>query len=92
VIVLGFIWSRSPGEFDVRETSAWRLPKRSEKTGARLCDHGHCDSDCRNPAGQTRRLSQQRQVTPPGVYLDNIPNWEFGVLTELRDLARDAAQ
>ena len=23
-----------------------------------------------------------------GVYLDNIPNWEFGVLTELRDLAR----
>jgi hypothetical protein len=27
-------------------------------------------------------------VTPPGVYLDNIPNWEFGVLTELRDLVR----
>ena len=27
-------------------------------------------------------------ITPPGVYLDNIPNWEFGALTELRDLAR----
>ena len=27
-------------------------------------------------------------LTPPGIYLDNIPNWEFGVLTELRDLVR----
>src|SRR4029079_19147003 len=24
---------------------------------------------------------------PPGVLLDNIPNWEFGVLTAPRDLA-----
>lgn len=27
-------------------------------------------------------------IFPPGVYLDNIPNWEFGALTELRDLTR----
>jgi hypothetical protein len=27
-------------------------------------------------------------VTPPGVYLDNMPNWEFGVLTQVRDMAR----
>ena len=26
--------------------------------------------------------------TPPGVYLDNIPSWELGVLTQVRDLAR----
>lgn len=25
-------------------------------------------------------------VTPPGMFLDNIPNWEFGVLTAWRDL------
>lgn len=25
---------------------------------------------------------------PPGVLMDNIPNWEFGVLTATRDLAR----
>src|SRR5690606_27209714 len=25
---------------------------------------------------------------PPGVFLDNIPNWEFGVLQQVRDLAR----
>jgi len=27
-------------------------------------------------------------ILPPWVLLDNVPNWEFGVLTQLRDLAR----
>ena len=27
-------------------------------------------------------------ILPPGVILDNIPNWEFGVLVQVRDLAR----
>jgi len=31
-------------------------------------------------------LSNDRM--PPSVFLDNIPNWEFGVLQQIRDLAR----
>ncbi|GMV68901.1 MAG: hypothetical protein AMXMBFR76_13400 [Pseudomonadota bacterium] len=27
-------------------------------------------------------------VLPPGAWLDNMPNWEFGVLVQVRDLAR----
>jgi len=27
-------------------------------------------------------------ILPPWVFLDNLPNWEFGVLTQVRDLAR----
>ena len=27
-------------------------------------------------------------VMPPWVFLDNVPNWEFGVLVQVRDLAR----
>ncbi len=27
-------------------------------------------------------------IMPPWVFLDNIPNWEFGVLTQIRDLTR----
>jgi len=27
-------------------------------------------------------------VMPPWVFLDNMPNWEFGVVTQVRDLAR----
>ncbi|MDY6955679.1 MAG: DUF2333 family protein [Pseudomonadota bacterium] len=27
-------------------------------------------------------------ILPPGIWLDNIPNWEYGVLVQIRDLAR----
>ena len=27
-------------------------------------------------------------ILPPWVFLDNVPNWEFGVLTQVRDLGR----
>ena len=27
-------------------------------------------------------------IMPPWVFLDNVPNWEFGVLTQVRDLSR----
>jgi hypothetical protein len=27
-------------------------------------------------------------IMPPWIFLDNVPNWEFGVLTQVRDLAR----
>lgn len=27
-------------------------------------------------------------VFPPGVWLDNVPNWEYGVLVQVRDLSR----
>lgn len=27
-------------------------------------------------------------VTPPGIWLDNMPNWEFGVLVQVRDFSR----
>ena len=27
-------------------------------------------------------------ITPPSVFMDNIPSWEFGVLTQIRDMAR----
>lgn len=28
-------------------------------------------------------------IVPPGVFMDNIPNWEFGVLVQIRDMTRD---
>jgi hypothetical protein len=27
-------------------------------------------------------------ITPPGIWLDNVPNWEFGVLVQVRDMTR----
>ncbi|MEA1051546.1 DUF2333 family protein [Lamprobacter modestohalophilus] len=30
----------------------------------------------------------KNDVLPPGILIDNMPNWEYGVLTELRDTVR----
>ena len=87
VVVVGIVWSRSPGEFDVRE-SALEMANNEQKklvpgymttaTAIRIAE-----TLLEKPGGYLTN-----DLTPPGVYLDNIPNWEFGVLTELRDLAR----
>jgi hypothetical protein len=87
VIVLGFIWSRSPGEFDVRENALEMAGNDQKKlvpgyvTAATAIRIAETLLD--KPGGYL-----SNDVTPPGVYLDNIPNWEFGALTELRDLVR----
>jgi hypothetical protein len=44
---------------------------------------GIVDTLLNKPGGYLRN-----DIFPPGVYLDNIPEWEFGVLTQLRDTAR----
>ncbi|HRD64938.1 MAG TPA: DUF2333 family protein [Candidatus Competibacter sp.] len=87
VIVLGFIWSRSPSEFGVREV-ALEMAKNEQKklvpgyvTTASAIHIAETLLD--KPGGYL-----SNDITPPGVYLDNIPNWEFGALTELRDLVR----
>jgi hypothetical protein len=87
VIVLGFIWSRSPGDFDVREQALTLANNEQKKlvpgyvTTATSIHIAETLLD--KPGGYL-----SNDVTPPGIYLDNIPNWEFGALTELRDLVR----
>ncbi|MCU0809192.1 MAG: DUF2333 family protein [Candidatus Contendobacter sp.] len=86
-IVLGFIWSRSPGEFDVREYAQETAKKQQKKvvpgyvTTASAIHIAETLLD--KPGGYL-----SNDVTPPGIYLDNIPSWEYGALTELRDLVR----
>ncbi|NEV60694.1 DUF2333 family protein [Thiorhodococcus minor] len=86
VIILGVLWSRTPGTFDVREKAMElagddesRLVVGSYTTAAAI---GIAETLLDKPGGYL-----SNDVSPPGMYLDNIPNWEFGALTELRDLA-----
>ena len=66
----------------------WRWPAGDESklvpgyvTTAAIIRIGNTLLD--KPGGYLRN-----DIAPPGVYLDNIPNWEFGVVTELRDFSR----
>jgi len=86
VIVLGVIWSRSPSKFDVRDNALSLLNNDETQlvTGAVTAATAIriAETLLNKPGGY---LTNDK--TPPGMYLDNIPNWEFGALTELRDLA-----
>jgi hypothetical protein len=86
VIVLGVIWSHSPNKFEVRDNALALLNNDESQlvTGAVTAATAIriAETLLDKPGGYVTN-----DKTPPGIYLDNIPNWEFGTLTELRDLA-----
>jgi len=85
VVILGIFWSQSPSGFDVREVAMKYADQPNEiVTGSYTAATGLEIADIllNKPGGYL-----SNDMTPPGVYLDNTPNWEFGALTVLRDLA-----
>ena len=87
VIGLGIYWSKEPNTFDVVENSKEISAQLQSKivTGTVTTDAliTVANTMLDKPGGYL-----SNDVTPPGVYLDNMPNWEFGVLTQVRDMAR----
>ena len=86
-VLLGMYWSIAPEPFDVRERAATYAAEDGGKvvtgsvTTAALI--GVMDTLLNKPGGYTHN-----DIFPPGVWLDNMPNWEYGVLIQSRDLAR----
>ena len=83
VIQLGFAWywSRSPEVFwvsEVAENNQTMVGYPTVDTLVRVAE-----TLLEKPGGY---LTNDK--TPPSVFLDNIPNWELGVLIQVRDLAR----
>jgi hypothetical protein len=87
LVGFSFYWSLEPSAFDVRERAAARAEANGQKvvigytTTATLLETAETLLD--KPGGY-----MSNDVLPPFVLLDNIPNWEFGVLVQVRDLAR----
>lgn len=86
-VFVGIYWSMMPGQFDVRGN-------------ADAMAKGHKQSPV---IGYTTTASLIRvtgtlldkdggflsnDILPPGVWLDNMPNWEYGALIQARDLTR----
>jgi hypothetical protein len=87
VVILGIYWSREPEPFDVRENALALNNGDPAKlvpgviTTATVI--GIANTLLHKPGGYL-----SNDIMPPGVYLDDIPNWEFGVLVHLRDVCR----
>lgn len=84
---LGVYWSQTPDPFDVRQNAAQyaALTEQDVVTGAVTVSalQETIRTLLEKPGGYLHN-----DVFPPGVWLDNMPNWEYGVLVQSRDLAR----
>jgi hypothetical protein len=79
---MGFYWSREPAVlWVVAETPAGERTVTGYSTAHTLIDVVDWLLD--KPGGYL-----SNDVLPPGLWLDNMPSFEFGVLTQCRDLAR----
>jgi hypothetical protein len=85
-VALGIYWSREPTQFSEADAARRALPKQAEPlalgstTTATLLDVIGTLLD--KPGGLI-----SNDIAPPGIWLDNMPSWEYGTLTQARDLA-----
>lgn len=87
IVIIGLYWSREPSAFSVNQNlqSRLRLTNSEYVVGSTTTATmiRTAETLLEKPGGYL-----SNDVMPPGLYLDNIPNWEFGVLVQLRDLSR----
>ena len=86
-IGLGSYWSAEPELFDVIAVTAKIAPEIDGNTTT-----GSYTTSSVIVAAETllnkRGGYLSNDVLPPSIWLDNIPNWEFGVLVQIRDITR----
>lgn len=92
-VILALIWSREPATFDVQAVTEARAEKEEQRVVV-----GYTTANTLSEVVRTLWKKQRNYVLgggyltndimPPGVFLDNMPSWEFGVLVQVRDLAR----
>ena len=85
---LGIYWSIEPSQFSVRANAE----QLANEDGIDTIVPGYittatlytvADTLLNKPGGYIKN-----DITPPGVFLDNMPNWELGVLIQVRDMSR----
>jgi hypothetical protein len=87
LVVLGFYWSSEPGPFDIETAAA----DRALETESKLTTGSYTTSaviTAMETLLNKRGGYLSNDIMPPSIWLDNIPNWEFGVLVQVRDLSR----
>jgi hypothetical protein len=84
-IGFGVYWSKPPADFSVRDLAAvqsgGKSPARGVATTATLIN---VSSMLLNKKGGFI----SNDIMPPGIWLDDMPNWEYGVLIQIRDMSK----
>jgi hypothetical protein len=87
VLFLMWWWDHEPARFAVVESARERAAQRGHPVVV-----GTVTTETLIRVAETlldkRGGYLSNDMMPPGVWMDNVPNWEFGVLVQVRDLAK----
>lgn len=85
--ILAFWWSREQDMFSVEENARLLLAEHDQPVVT-----GSVTTAALVTVAKTLLEKQggflSNDIFPPGVFLDNVPNWEYGALIQVRDMAR----
>ncbi|MEQ5836057.1 DUF2333 family protein [Marinobacter sp. NFXS9] len=90
-VVLGIYWSSEPDTYSVRDEAQQRAQAMNREmvtgftTTSTLIHMAETLLD--KPGGYITN-----DIMPPGLWMDNMPHWEYGVLIQLRDMSRALRQ
>lgn len=82
LLILGWYWSREPGLEPLVAPPPVETPMPVGSATSRTV-HQLVSTLLNKPGGFLTN-----DIMPPGVWLDNMPSWEFGVLVQVRDMTR----
>jgi len=86
ILILMFYWSREPSRFDVNTNAQ----EKAEELEVKVVNGFTTTSALYKLVDTLLSKSGgfiENDKMPPGVIMDNMPNWEFGVLTQARDMS-----
>ena len=86
-LVVGWYWSLEPELFPVQQ----QAQAAAADAQVQLVPGYTTVETLKSVAGTLLDKSGgylSNDIAPPGLWLDNMPNWEYGVLVQVRDLAR----
>ena len=86
-LIIGWYWSQEPEFFGVQEHT-----QQAADTAQRSLVTGYTTVETLKQVATTLLDKPGGYLTndyaPPGIWLDNMPAWEYGVLVQVRDLSR----
>lgn len=92
IFVLGVYWSSEPEPFDVVAIAKEKAETRGYLNNSKKLAVGYTTTSTLHSIVGTLLDKPggfiSNDIMPPGVFLDNMPAWEFGALVQARDLAR----
>ncbi|GAB3484695.1 DUF2333 family protein [Marinomonas epiphytica] len=90
--LLGMYWSNTPDQFDVVDKAKEKAAEQGYLNNSKKLVVGYTTASTLHTLVETLLDKPggfiSNDLMPPGIFMDNMPAWEFGVLVQTRDLAR----